>query len=129
MLKEQDAERLLEMLKKADYGNNFTVLDSPLSLLFYQSKGVDNSQLEDSFYEDLLEMGILIREKGMIYSSVRVVFFRGNFFMVDSPHIASTGGISHFHSNKEGMYGFVGDDGLMLLNYVIKGMKANRYQN
>ena len=129
MLKEQNAERLLEILKKADYGNNFTVLDSPLSLLFYQSKEVDSSQLKDSFYEDLLEKGILIHEMGMVYASVRVVFFMGNFFMVDSPRIASTTGISNFHSNKEGMYGFVGDDGLMLLNYVIKGMKANRYQN
>ena len=129
MLKEQNAERLLEILKEADYSTNFTVWDSPLSLLFYQSKGVDSSQLEDSFYEDLLEKGILMREKGMVYASVRVVFFGGNFFMVDSPHTASTGGISHFYSNKEGMYGYVGNDGLMLLNYVIRGMKADRYQN
>ena len=129
MLKEHDAERLLEILKEADYSKNFRVLDSQLSLLFYQSKGVDSSQLEDSFYEDLLEKGILMQEKGMVYASVRVVFFEGNFFMVDSPHIASTGGISHYHSNKDGMYGFVGDDGLMLINYVIRGMKADRYQN
>jgi len=128
MLKEQDAKRLLEILKEADYSSNFTVWDSPLSLLFYQSKGVDSSKLEDSFYKYLLDKGILMQEKGMIYASVRVVCFGGNFFMVDSPHIASTGGISHFHSNKEGMYGFVGDDGLMLLNYVIRGMKADRYQ-
>lgn len=128
MLKEQDAERLLEILKKADYGNNFTVLDSPLSLLFYQSKEVDSSQLKDSFYEDLLEKGILIREKDMVHSSVKVVFFRGNFFMVDSPYIASAGEINRFHSNKEGKYSFIGDDGLMLLNYVIKNIKDDRYQ-
>ena len=48
--------------------------------------------------------------------------------MVDSPHIASTGGINHFYSSKEGMYGFVGDDGLMLLNYIIKDMNTDRYQ-
>ena len=129
MLKEQNAERLLKILKKANYGNNLTVLDSPLSLLFYQSKEVDSSQLKDSFYEDLLENGILIHEKGMVFASVRVVFFMGNFFMVDSPRIASTTGISNFHYNKEEMYSFVGEDGLMLLNYVSKGMKADRYQN
>ena len=129
MLKEHDAKHLLEILKEADYSKNFRVLDSQLSLLFYQSKGVDSYQLEDSFYEDLLEKGILMQEKGMVYASVRVVFFEGNFFMVDSPHIASTGGISRYHSNKDGMYGFVGDDGLMLINYVIRGMKADRYQN
>jgi len=128
MLKEHDAEQFIKILKKADYGTNFTVLDSPLSLLFYQSKKVENSLLVDSFYKALFEMGILIREKDMVHSSVRVVFFRGNFFMVDSPYIASTGGINHFHSNKEGKYGFVGDDGLMLLNYVIKNIKDDRYQ-
>ena len=128
MLKEKDAKLLLEILKEADYDTNFTVWDSPLSLLFYQSKGVDNSLLKESFYKDLLEKRILIREKGMVYATVRVVFFRGNFFMVDSPHIASTGGINHFYSSKEGMYGFVGDDGLMLLNYIIKDMNTDRYQ-
>ena len=129
MLKEEDAELLLEILKEADYSKSFAVSDSLLSLLFYQSRGVDSAQLEGSYYGDLLERRILIRENGVVYASVRVVFFRGNYFIVDSPYMASSGGVNHFHSNKKGMYGYIGNDGLMLLNHMIVEIADEKYQN
>ena len=129
MLKEEDAELLLETLKESNYSKDAAVSDSLLSLLFYQSRAVNNTQLEVSYYEDLLKRGILIRENGVVYASVRVVFFRGNYFIVDSPHIASSGGVDHFHSNKKDMYGVIGNDGLMLLNYIIDEIADEKYQN
>ena len=129
ILKEEDAELLLEILKEVNYMKDAPVSDSLLSLLFYQSKGVDSAQLKGLHYEDLLKRGILIRENGVIYASIRVVFFRGNYFIVDSPRIASSGTVDHFHSNKKDMYGVIGNDGLMLLNYIILEIGGEKYQN
>ena len=129
MLKEEDAERLLEILKKVANSETSIVDDSPFSLLFYQSKGVNGAQLGDLYYKELLEKKILIRENQLVYATVRVGSFRGSYFMVDSPHIASRGGVKDFYSNKEGMYGYIADDGLMLLDYIISKITEEKYQN
>ncbi len=129
MLQEKDAERLLEIIKQVASSETSTVDGSQFSLLFYQSKGVDRAQLKGPYYKELLDKKILIRENQLVYATVRVTSFRGNYFMVDSPHIASRGGVKDFYSNKEGMYGYIGNDGLMLLDYMISKITEEKYQN
>ena len=115
MLQEEDAERLLEILKKVANSETSIVDDSPFSLLFYQSKGVNGAQLGDLYYKELLEKKILIRENQLVYATVRVVSFRGNYFMVDSPHIASRGGVKGFYSNNfDSLIKFI-DEGIFTL--------------
>jgi len=128
MIREEDVQLLLEVLKNNDYCKKYTTHNSQLSLLFYQSVGVDNCQLSDPYYRDFLDRGILFKENDLVYASIRVVPFRGNYFLVDSPYLASTGGADHYHSEKKGMYGYIGNDGFMLLNYIISEIKNKKFQ-
>jgi methylase of polypeptide subunit release factors len=129
MLQKEDAERLLEILKIFTKNDTCQIDDSSFSLLFYQSKGVDRAQLKEPYYKELLDKKILIQEDELVYATVRVLSFRGNYFIVDSPYVASRSGLNEFYSNKDDKYGYIGDDGVMLLDYIIPKITAEKYQN
>lgn len=129
MLQEEDAERLLEILKKIANLEDSAVDNSPFWLLFCQSKGVDRAQLKSPYYKELLAKKILIQENELVYATVRIVSFKENYFMVDSPYVASRNGVDDFYSNKDDRYGYIGNDGIMLLDYIIPKITGQKYQN
>jgi methylase of polypeptide subunit release factors len=121
MIVVEQGQRLAQILKNHHYDMSSALEDNALAQLFFQSRAVpiERAQRDIVAFKELCDQKILIRENGQVYATLRVVPYQERLFIVDSPILASTQGADQYYSNKDGFYGFIGADGMMLLNHMI----------
>lgn len=119
MLALEEGKKVVQKLKQLGYNQATILKGSNLSQLFYESKIINKSSIRFmDQYNEFIRMGILVSVDEKIYSTIRVVPFDNYYFIVDSPLLASTGGIDKYYSNRDNLYGYIGADGMRLTNYI-----------
>lgn len=126
-MNQEEGKQLVQLLKREGYNESNIPKQKILARLFYQSQKISDN-LPSELKTTLENKRILVNQNGEIYSKIRIVPYRGKYFIVDSPFIASTGGTNHYHSNNAGVYGFIGNDGMMLSDYVLSQISGRRFK-
>jgi len=126
MITLEDGKKIIEFLKDINYSHDAALKAYPLSQLFYQSMMIPESSFQSiDRFSEFLKKGILARDNGKIYATIRIVPFNNFYFIADSPFVASTSTTERYFSNKENKYGYIGDDGMMLANYILPCLSGN----
>ena len=95
----EDGRKIVQILKQLNYNQATALSGSMLSQLFFQSKVIDQPPIQlMSQFDEFLRKKILVRSDGKIYSTIRIVPFNEFYFIVDSPMVASTGGLEKYFS-------------------------------
>jgi methylase of polypeptide subunit release factors len=117
--------RVVEVLRRHGYDTRAVRRHDPLGRLFFHSEALSRSAgqtLEAA--RELRDLGVLVEEGAALYATVRVVPYGGRYFVVDSPRIAPTCGVTRYHANRDGRYGCIGGDGVLLLDHVLPRLRG-----
>ena len=130
MISTKDGKNLIQLLEKQGYTSISLKTNSLLIRIFNWMEKVPLSQVPYDFLERFkkgLDAKILITDDEFLYSTLRAIPFRDCWFIVDSPSLASTDdSFGVYYSNKEGMYGFIGGDGIQLCLHVLSSLSPKR---
>jgi len=130
MISVKDGKRLIQFLENQGYTPTSFRENSLLVRLFNLMEKVPLSQIpydsRERFKKEL-NTEMMITDDEFLYSTLRVIPFWDCWFIVDSPSLSSTdGGFGVYYSNKEGMYGFIGGDGIQLCRHVLSSLSPKR---
>ena len=120
MITLEDGKGIIGLLKNLNYNQGTALNQGFLSQLFYQSKMVEESLFQPlSQFNEFFKKGILAKDNKKIYSTIRIVPFNQFYFIVDSPAVSSTATAERYFSNKDSLYGYIGGDGMALMDYIL----------
>ena len=125
MLDVEQGKDLIQLLRSLNYNQETAANEEDaVSQLFFHARKISAATMSCPLAEKLdicFETGVLVRTNAEIYSRIRIVPFRGHYFMVDSPLTSSTSAdLSNYYSNRLGSYGYIGRDGMSLASYVVE---------
>ena len=128
MIEIENANQLIKFLNKSGYNSRVLESNDQLYKMLFKSEKVPYTNLSADFnkkIDELSNFNIILKDSDGFNSTIRIVPFKNYWFIVDSQVVAATqpGGLNNYYSNNLGTYGYLGDDGLMLIRHILSKNK------
>lgn len=121
------AIKLERILREHGYGREGTRTQRILVKFFRDGEGIEEAEFHGVLKGLIKNINVFQKKENLYYSTIKVLPFMNKLFFVDSPDIASTSGGAKFYANRDGFYGYIGNDGLFLTRHVTSRMEGHRF--